>query len=649
MKRIIYNGVLIIVLSINMMARGNLPTAPVHLGVYNITDTTARLSFKDMSSDEVGFKVTHLQDGNRLLTMVSSTDIKGLDKYQYINLMDLKPLTLYTINIVAYNSNGESTASRKSFKTLKPIANLSNQVPIAHAGEDKNLSFGNTLLIKGTAVDPDGLISSYIWKEGNEILANTASFTYIPSSKGVKKLTLTVIDDDGAEAVDSMTVIVLDLAMVSINDFGAIPNDNKDDTNAIQKALDINGHIVMDKGVYNVHGIRRINKETIIDGNGSTFLGQLDTSNGGRTSKNILTLKGDKIILKNIRLDGAYKNGHSKERQNVSSLLHIYDSKNILLEDVTTLNYASNWWSSKKFTFATLNSDHKMEMYHAIYIGFSESITILNMEQKANINTEGLLIYESDRIRLDGFKSFNSPKIWTSLHIIASDDILMNHVEVGDGRINQGGSSINFIANNNFSIKNTKTTTKQGFDISNEVKVKGFKGRVVRDTSNGTFDACHFEGQRALYGYPSIHKNENLLFTNTQFIPTKEGTSTWGVRIEKAGNITFEGCTIGNKNFKTLGIILGDSKEITVRNCTFINPSIGVYLFGKEFGKLNLKKNSFVGDNYSPVKLFWSKSYGGEGILKILNILKNKTTGRLINNKFYTIKGDFKIKEIINY
>jgi hypothetical protein len=647
MKKIIYSGTWIVLVLMTTIARGSVPVAPLNLGIYNITDTTARLSFKDMSKDEIGFKVTHLQEKNQLLATVSSTDIYGSNKYQYLNLRKLKPLTLYTINIVAYNSEGESTTLQKTFRTLKSINNSVNQVPIVNAGEDKNLSLGKSIVIKGKAVDSDGLISSYLWKEGDEILANTASFTYTPTSKGMKKLTLTVTDDDGAKNIDTMLLLVIDGAMVSINDFGAIPNDNKDDTAAIQKALDVNGHIVMDRGIYNVHGIIRLAKETIIDGNASTFLSKLDTSNGGRTSKNILTLKGDKIIIKNLTLDGAYTNGNAKELSNVSSLLHIYDSKNILLENIDTVNYASNWWSSKTFSLSKLNSNHKKEMYHVIYIGFSKNITIQNMEQKGNLKTEGLLIYESDNIHIDGFKSFNSPKIWTSLHIVASDDIVLNHIEVGDGSKNQGGSSINFIANHNFIIKNTKTTTKQGFDISNEVRVKGFQGRVVRDTSNGTFENCYFEGQRALYGYPSINKNENIVFKNTQFIPTKKGLSSWGIRIQKAGNIRFEGCTIGSKKFKTLGIILGDGEEIRIKGCNFVNPSIGVYLFGKQFGKVTLEKNSFVGDNYSPVKLFWSKSYGGEGILNLFNLVQNKTTGALINNKFFIIKGDFKIKETV--
>ena len=440
----------------------------------------------------------------------------------------------------------------------------------------------------------------------------------------------------------------IDKDMVSINDFGAIPNDNRDDSASIIKALKINGHIVMDRGIYNVHGIIRIDDETIIEGNGSTFLSKLDTTNGGKTSKNILTLKGDKIVIKNLILDGGYINGNSKELKNVSSLLHIYDSKNILLEGIDTINHASNWWSSEKFTLSQLNSNHERDMYHVVYIGFSHNIMIRNMEQKGNIKTEGLLVYESDNITIEGFKSFNSPKIWTSLHIVASDNIIMSNVEVGDGIANQGGSSINFIANHNFIIKNTKTTTKQGFDISNEIKVNGFNGRVRRDTSYGIFKDCHFEGQRALYGYPSIDKNEDLLFQNTKFIPTKEGYATWGIRIQKAGKIKFENCIFGSVKFKTSGVIMGNSAKITIKNSKFINPSVGLYLFGKSFGSLTLENNIFKGNNYSPIKFYWSNAYGGEGRLKEFYLFNNKVEGIRLNNKVYNINGNFKIEKIVN-
>ena len=433
------------------------------------------------------------------------------------------------------------------------------------------------------------------------------------------------------------------MIMISINNFGAIPNDNKDDSEAIRKALEVNGHISMKKGVYNVKEITRVDAETIIDGNGSTFVSQLDTSNQGRSSKNILTLQGEGIMIRNLTLDGAYTNGNAKEGTNIASLLHIYDSENIVLEKVNTINHASNWWSSKAFSLFELNSNHEKDMYHVIYIGFSKNIKIRNMEQKRNIHTEGLLIYESDNIKIDNFKSLNSPNIWTSLHVVASDNIELNNIEVADGIKNQGGSSINFIANSEFVVKNTKTTTKQGFDISNEIKIKGLEGRLTRDSSNGIFENCHFEGQRGLYAYPSIVKNENLLFKNTKFIPTKEGSGTWGARIHKGGNIRFEACTFGSKAFKTYGIIMGKSEEVRVVNCKFINPSVGVYFFGEKFGKLKVANNVFEGNDYSPVNFYW-KSNGAKATVREFSNLENKTIGMLINNRFFNVEGDIELE-----
>ncbi len=433
-------------------------------------------------------------------------------------------------------------------------------------------------------------------------------------------------------------------APVSINEFGAVPNDNRDDTLAIERALSVNGNITMKEGVYNVHGLTRIGKSTVIDGNNSTFLSQLDTTGNGRASKNILTLQGDRIVIKDLLLDGAYTTGNAKIGENVASLLHIYDSNNILLDSVSSINYASNWWESKTFNFSKLNNDHTMDMYHAIYIGFSRDIKIKNMEQKGNIATEGLLIYESDNIKIDGFKSFNSPKIWTSLHIVASDNIKMNYVEVSDGLVNDKGSSINFIANHHFLIENTKTTTKQGFDISNEIKVKGLRGRIVRDTSYGRFNNCYFKGQRALYGYPSIQKNENLIFKNTVFMPTKEGSETWGVRIQYAGDIRFDSCTFGSKKFKTFGIIMGDSKNIIVENSRFINPSIGIYIFGKKFHKVDIRNSFFKGDNYTPISFYWDSSSSFKARVDHFNFVNNKAEGKLVDDKFYRVAGGIEIR-----
>jgi len=430
--------------------------------------------------------------------------------------------------------------------------------------------------------------------------------------------------------------------VLDVTAFGATPDDAKDDTLAIQKALDISGEITLPKGVYLVHGLIRLKGETIIHGNGATFQSELDTNQSGRTSKNIMTLSGDKIVIDNLILDGGYSNGDAKAGGLVASLLHIYDAKSVLLNGVKSLNHASNWWEA--FNYASLNEDHKKDMFSVIYIAFSKNITIVNMEQLKNIKTEGLLIYDSDKINLNHFESSHSPDIWSSLSILASDEIEMRDINVSDGALNQSGSSINFVANHHFVIKNTTTKNKQGFDISNEIMVKDTSLRIARDTSFGRFEDCYFQGQRALHGYPTIGSIEEVTFKNTHFVPTKkESYESWSARIEKAGRVVFDHCTFGSSSFKTYGIIMGESKEIKVVSSKFINPSIGIYLYGKHFNEVEIRENDFHGEDYTPIAFNWQ----GGGVVELFKLINNHFYGLLDKKSLYKVMGNFKIKKNI--
>ena len=94
------------------------PTAPINAGAYGFTDTTARISFKDMSNNETQFRFEHVQDGNSILTTLTPEDTNLSDLYEYVTLTNLTPNTLYTIDIIAENADGDSTPLRKSFRTL---------------------------------------------------------------------------------------------------------------------------------------------------------------------------------------------------------------------------------------------------------------------------------------------------------------------------------------------------------------------------------------------------------------------------------------------------------------------------------------------------------------------------------------------------
>jgi len=95
--------------------------------------------------------------------------------------------------------------SSSSNDTTLPIENTP---PIAYAGNDLNAQVDKTITITGSGTDSDGNIVSYVWNHGTTQLATTASFDYTPDTEGTDTLTLTVTDDDGATATDSMDVIV---------------------------------------------------------------------------------------------------------------------------------------------------------------------------------------------------------------------------------------------------------------------------------------------------------------------------------------------------------------------------------------------------------------------------------------------------------
>ncbi len=93
------------------------PTAPINAGAYGFTDTSARISFKDLSDNEDGFRIDHVQGATTLTTHIPD-DPTLSNRYEYVELTGLTPSTLYTVNIVAYNAAGEATPLTKSFRTL---------------------------------------------------------------------------------------------------------------------------------------------------------------------------------------------------------------------------------------------------------------------------------------------------------------------------------------------------------------------------------------------------------------------------------------------------------------------------------------------------------------------------------------------------
>ncbi|HHB94905.1 MAG TPA: hypothetical protein ENK88_07145 [Campylobacterales bacterium] len=142
---------ILLLLTINIMAKT--PTTPINAGTYNPTDTTVRLSFKDMADDEEGFKIYH---NGAILTQVGAKDDTGA--YQYTNLTGLTPSTLYTINIVAFNSDGESVPLVKSFRTKEanPHAHPNSPAKPTNVGTYETTDSTTRMSFLDNATDEEG-------------------------------------------------------------------------------------------------------------------------------------------------------------------------------------------------------------------------------------------------------------------------------------------------------------------------------------------------------------------------------------------------------------------------------------------------------------------------------------------------------------
>ena len=94
--------------------------------------------------------------------------------------------------------------------TSNLVSEGANILPSVDAGYDRKVQINTPVKLYGTATDSDGVISSYEWKKGDEVLGNTQEITYTPTKLGIDIITLTVIDNDGGVASDAIKLEVVE-------------------------------------------------------------------------------------------------------------------------------------------------------------------------------------------------------------------------------------------------------------------------------------------------------------------------------------------------------------------------------------------------------------------------------------------------------
>jgi len=108
--------------------------------------------------------------------------------------------------VIHYNVEDNAGNSADEVMRTVIVKEVENQAPAADAGEDKTTIVGTSVTLNGDGSDNDGEIVSYKWMEGDSELGKEATLVYTPTTVGDHTLTLTVTDDDGAAATDTVIV-----------------------------------------------------------------------------------------------------------------------------------------------------------------------------------------------------------------------------------------------------------------------------------------------------------------------------------------------------------------------------------------------------------------------------------------------------------
>ena len=112
---------------------------------------------------------------------------------------------IYTVKLVVYDDDGSNSSYSKSItvRNVPPIPSFT------YTSSNVTIYEGTTVRFHDTSTDPDGNITSWHWSFGDDdSSSNERNPSHTFKEKGVYKVTLTVIDDDGVEKTYSKRITV---------------------------------------------------------------------------------------------------------------------------------------------------------------------------------------------------------------------------------------------------------------------------------------------------------------------------------------------------------------------------------------------------------------------------------------------------------
>lgn len=121
--------------------------------------------------------------------------------------------TATSVTATMTTSGGMPTRHKMVVAAYLPAGPPANVGPTANAGADQNVLVNTQVTLNGGgSTDSDGTIASYAWSQlsggGVTLSGSGATRTFTPTSSGTRVFQLTVTDDDGATASDTISVNV---------------------------------------------------------------------------------------------------------------------------------------------------------------------------------------------------------------------------------------------------------------------------------------------------------------------------------------------------------------------------------------------------------------------------------------------------------
>jgi hypothetical protein len=193
-------------------------------------------------------------------------------------------ITLLFAVIVGCGGGGSKIDDKNS--TTDSNTTALNKAPTAKATVSPSEAYKGEMFSfdASQSSDSDGEIVEYSWSEGSRVLSSSKSFSDDNFTLGEHTITLTVTDNDGAKASDSIVINVLTTVTTRLKKTGQTTSYDSDGNEVTDGSIKDDGYY--QKGVEPSY-TRDDNKEVVIDN--ITRLMWQDNSEANTTSKPWLT------------------------------------------------------------------------------------------------------------------------------------------------------------------------------------------------------------------------------------------------------------------------------------------------------------------------------------------------------------------------